>query len=456
MTRIQKLLSIGFLIITVLISLSPELDYRGYLSFIIFIFALGMFIFSSIPAGLVAWLALCAGVLLGLPEEIIFESFSIDIVWLMIGAFIIAEVLVKSGLVDRLTRWIEKNCYTKGRVTFFTFLLIQILSVAVPSTSGRASAMLPVYNILSSRFHQHKKFFGIGIPVLILMGANTTLLGAGSHIIGIGILNAQTGESISYAEFLIYALPFGLTIGLITLFVLKMMYFKEFNYDFEIPAEQDKKPFTLREKYALFLTGLTILLWLTEPVHGFDIAFVTILMSLIMMLPSLKLISWKEGLASVSWSLIFFVAGAAALGKLLVDYGVTDYFQHVLMGLFSGMNFASGLPVLILIILVSVLSHLLITSHTTRAVVLIPVFIILAQSFNLNTEAVVFIALLGINFCVMLPVSSKALLIFYESDNRPFETRELMKIGLLLMPVYVILMVLTYYLYWQHIGLSLI
>ena len=456
MTRTQKLLSIVFVIITVLISLSEELDYLGSLSFIIFIFALGMFIFSKLPAGLAAWLSLCAGVLLGLPEEIIFESFNIDIVWLMIGAFIIAEVIVKSGLLDRLTRWIEMNCYTKGRVTFFTFLLIQVLSVAVPSTSGRASAMLPVYNILSERFHYHKKFFGMGIPILILMGANTTLLGAGSHIIGIGILSTQTGQSISYVEFLIYALPFGLIIGLITLLILRIMYFKDFDYDFEVTLVQDKKPFTAREKYALVLIGITILLWLAEPLHNLDIAFITMLMSLIMMLPELKLISWKEGLSSVSWSLIFFVAGAAALGKLLVDYGVTDYFQHILMYAFSGLNFTSELPILIIIILTSVLSHLLITSHTTRAVVLIPVFIVLAESFNLNTEAAVFIALLGINFCVMLPVSSKALLIFYESENRPFETKDLLRAGMLLMPVYTIIMILTYYFYWQHIGLSLV
>ncbi len=456
MTRKFKVLGIVFLLITVLISLSEELDYLGSLSFIIFIFSLGMFIFSSLPAGLVAWLSLCAGVLLGLPEEIIFESFNIDIVWLMIGAFIIAEVLVKSGLLSRLTHWIERNCYTKGRVTFFTFLLIQILSVAVPSTSGRASAMLPVYNILSERFHQHKKFFGIGIPVLILMGANTTLLGAGSHIIGIGILSTQTGDSISYLEFLIYAMPFGLIIGLTTLFILKMMYFKDFDYDFEVNTDYDKTPFTIREKYALVLVGITILLWLSEPVHGLDIAFVTILMGLIMMLPHFKLISWKEGLSSVSWSLIFFVAGAAALGKLLVDYGVTDYFQHILMTVFSGLNVTSELPILLIIILISVLSHILITSHTTRAVVLIPVFILLAESFNLNTQAAVFIALLGMNFCVTIPVSSKALLIFYESDDHPFDTRELMRTSMILLPVYIVLMILTYYMYWQHIGLQLI
>lgn len=456
MTRSHKILSIVFVLFILLVSLSQELDYLGSLSFIIFIFSLGMFIFSKLPAGLVAWLALCIGVLLGLPEDIIFESFSIDIVWLMIGAFIIAGVLESSGLLDRLMLWIEMNCYTKGRVTLLIFVLIQVLSIVVPSTSGRASAMLPVYNILSKKFYHHKKFFGMSIPILILMGANTTLLGAGSHIIGIGILNAQTGESISYLEFFIYAMPFGLIIGLISLFILNFMYFKDFTYEFKIDVEHDKKPFSGREKSALTLIGITILLWLTEPLHGFDIAFVTILMSFIMMLPKLELISWKTGLKSVSWSLIFFVAGATALGGLLVDYGVTDYFQNILMNMFSSLNITSELPLLVLIIFISVLSHLLITSHTTRAVVLVPVFIILAQTFNLNTEAAVFIALLGINFCVTLPVSSKALLIFYENEERPFETRELMRVSMILMPIYLAVMILMYYAYWQHIGLSLI
>lgn len=61
MTLKYKVLGIVFILIAVLIGLSKELDYLGSLSFIIFIFALGMFIFSSLPAGLVAWLSLCAG-----------------------------------------------------------------------------------------------------------------------------------------------------------------------------------------------------------------------------------------------------------------------------------------------------------------------------------------------------------------------------------------------------------
>lgn len=434
-----------------------DLEYSGKLSLVIFTLSLGMFIFSSIPAGLAAWLCLSAGVVLGLPQEILFTSFNTHVVWLMIGAFIIAAVLEQSGLLKRLIRWVQKNCYSRGRVTLFTFVLVQILSVVIPSTSGRASALLPIYRAFGWQFGKNKKFFGLTIPVLILMAANTTLIGAGSHIIGIGILEAQTDRTISYMSFLIYGMPFALLIGGISLYLLSKWYLK----DMELPevqaqdAEEENEPLSNHEKKALWLIGITLALWLTEAFHGFDIAFVTMLMSMIMMLPQAGLISWKEGLQNVSWSLIFFVAGATALGELLVTYKVTDYFQERFLNIFSTFDITNEFIMLMLIVLISVTSHLYITSHTTRAVVFIPVLLIFADMFTLNPSAVVFITLIGINYCVTLPVSSKALLIFYEEDDRPFNTRDLVKVSMWLMPLYILLMVVTYYVFWQHLGLSL-
>lgn len=453
--NLKSKIGIGvFIVFTILVSFIPELDYLGKLSFIIFVLALGLFIFTKLPAGLAAWLVLALGVLLGLPEDIMFNAFTHDVVWLMIGAFIIAGVLNESGFLDGLKSWVINNCQTKGRVTFFTFLVILILSVIVPSTSARASVMLPIYEVLTDRFSQHKKFFGLAIPVLIIMAANTTLLGAGSHLVGISILQAQTGESISYMEFLVYALPFGLLITYITFVILKFLYFKDFNYKIKTEPVQ-KLPYTKKEKLTLFLVSVTILLWLTEALHGFDIAYVTMLMSLIMMAPQLNLISWKKGLSSISWSLIFFVAGATTLGALLVEYGVTTYFQEVLLTGFNQLENISVFVVLLFVVAISVLSHLLMPSHTTRAAVLIPVLIIVAETFSVNPVAMVFISLIGINFCVTFPVSSKSLLIFYEGAEGSFSTEDLFKLSMILMPIYIILMIMIYYMYWQHVGLNI-
>lgn len=206
---------------------------------------------------------------------------------------------------------------------------------------------------------------------------------------------------------------------------------------------------------AVVLIGITMLLWLTESIHGFDIAFVTIAMSLIMLLPQLNLIGWNEALKKVSWSLIFFVASATVLGELLVKYQVVDYFQNQMMHAIKALPIAHEWFLVLLLSTVSVLSHLVITSHTTRAVVLIPAFILLAQLLSLNPVAIVFIVLIGMNYCVTFPVSSKALLIFYELEPRPYTTKQLAQVSLYLMPLYIGLMIIMYFVYWQFMGLHL-
>lgn len=444
-------LFIGFSITTFL---SPEMNYLSSLSLNIFILSLGLFIFSKIPAGLAAWLTIGSGIVLGLPEDILFTSFNQHVIWLMIGAFIIAGVIEESGLLQRMMNWIERKCDSGGRITVYMFILIQLLSVVIPSTSSRATALLPVYRALTRNFEGSGKYFGIAIPVLILMGANLTLIGAGSHIIGIGILESQNDISISYFDFLLSGLPFGLAIGGITILFLKNRYLK--NVEFIKKEEvREKEPFTVKEKRAAILIAVTLLLWLTESIHGFDIAFVTMMMSFIMMVPQMGLINWKKGLKNISWSLIFFVAGASALGELLVEYKVTDFFQEKFLSVFEAVNVSSEILYLIVIIIISVTSHLYITSHTTRAVVLIPMLLIFAEMYSLNPAAVTFISLIGINYCVTFPVSSKALLIFYEENDRPFEAADLIRVSMVLMPVYAVLMAAAYFIIWQPLGLSL-
>nr|WP_263313475.1 SLC13 family permease [Mammaliicoccus sp. Marseille-Q6498] len=447
-----------YLMFSISVFLYTDLNYLGQLSLIIFVLSLGLFLLTNIPAGLSAFISLIIGILLGIPEKVLFESMDEHVVWLMIGAFIIGAVVELSGLLNRLIYWIDENCHTERKMNLFIFFIIQIISVLVPSTSGRAASMLPVYKAFSSKFQSNQKYFALLIPVLILMGANLTLIGAGSHIVGIGLLNGQTGDTISYGAFLIWGLPFGIIMGIISLFVIKSIFFhnKALNSKMHIDrSNKEKIPFSTKEKKALFYIFITIILWITESMHGFEIAFVTIAMSVVMMMPNIGVITWKQGLKSISWSLIFFVAGATALGELLVTNKVIYYVQSSLFGFLSQFKSINELVVLGIIVIISVTSHLYVTSHTTRAVVFVPLFLLFGDMLNLNLTSVVFITLIGTNYCVTFPVSSKALLLFYEQDQKPFKNKDLMKVSTVLMPIYMIVMIVSYYFWWQYTGLSL-
>lgn len=447
-----------YLIFTIWLFLETNMSYLGQLSVALFILSLGLFIFSKMPAGLSAMLVVCLGVLLGLPESILYESLEEHVIWLMIGAFIIGGVVETSGLLDRLIRWIEVKCTSEKRLNVLVFLFIQILSLIIPSTSGRAAALLPVYQAFTNRFSANRRYLGLLMPILVLMGTNLSLIGAGSHLIGIGLLENQADQSITYLQFLIWGLPFGIVVGIISLLMIKKIYMKPIEAEVTektMETVHEKHPFSTKEKKALVLIGLTVLLWITEPVHQFDIAFITILMSLIMMLPKIDLIGWREAFNRVSWSLIFFVAGATALGNLLAKYKVLDVIQHNLFKVMHHLELTNTFVPLVLIVVISVTSHLYITSHTSRAVVFIPLLIVFGKMFGLNLTAVVFMALIGMNYCLTFPVSSKALLLFYENKEKPFTIKQLMHLSMWLMPLYMIAMIVMYYVFWQHVGLAL-
>ncbi len=66
---------------------------------------------------------------------------------------------------------------------------------------------------------------------------------------------------------------------------------------------------------------------MTEGIHGHDIGFITIMGALVFMSPKFGLLSWKQGVKSVSWNLILFVSAATALGINLVETGVVDWIE---------------------------------------------------------------------------------------------------------------------------------
>lgn len=458
MTNKQIIYLCLYLAFAIYTFLYTEMAYLGQLSLIIFVLSLGLFLFTKLPAGLAGLIALIIGILFGLPEDVLFTSFNEHVVWLMIGAFVIGASVEISGLHERLIQWIEVKCNSEKKMNIFLFLLIQIISVTVPSTSGRAAAMLPIYNAFASKYRHNQTYFALLLPILILIGANLTLIGAGSHIVGIGLLEGQTKETISYRAFLIWGLPFGLIMGLMSLYVIKRMYFehtsaKQTNEN--VKTSFEKKPFSITEKKTLIYISVTVLLWMTENIHGFGIAFITMAMSVMMMLPNIGVLTWKQGLKSVSWSLILFVASATALGELLVKYKVVDAIQEQLLSRLSQFQNMSELVILIVIVVITVTSHLYVTSHTTRAIVFVPLFLLFSETFHLNPVAVVFITLIGTNYCVTFPVSSKALLLFYEQQSNPFQNKDLAKVSCVLMPIYMLLMIGCYYLWWQHTGISL-
>ncbi|MED4531918.1 SLC13 family permease [Metabacillus fastidiosus] len=460
-TKTLAIISIHVLFLSIITSINV-LEYPAKIALFAFLSAMTFWISTKIPAGFIA-VALIAFIVLmnAQGSDLLYGSLSEEVVWLMVGSFIIGEAVKQSGLAERLSAMILRKSVEKNKILSSITVVLFASAFFIPSTSGRAALAMPIMKQLSEKFSpKEKSILAILAPVIILMSTSATLIGAGSHLIGIGLLETTVGESISYTKWLIWGVPFAIGVTLITCIIIKWMIWPKDGKG-EIKIEETEtsiykaQQLNGKEKKTLALICILIAGWMTESIHGYDIAFITMLGAILVMLPNYGIISWKQGMKSVSWNLIIFVAAATALGKVLVDTGVVKWIETEM---FVVLNMFAGAPewlIVTIILVITVTSHLYITSHTTRAVVFIPSLLLFSKTIGIDSQTVVFLSLIGMNYCVTFPVSSKALLLFYEEGTISYDARHLVKISIVLMPVYIFTMLLFYFTYWRWTGMHL-
>lgn len=205
------------------------LDYKAKLSVFAFLSAMTLWVTTKFPAGYVA-VALVVFIVLmkGGSQEFLYNSLSEEVVWLMVGAFIIGEAVTQSGLAARFIEFILRKSRTAGRMNLGIMSFIFATAFFIPSTSGRAAMARPLILHFGSRLSaREKRVLAITVPIVILMSTSAALIGAGSHIIGIGLLETAAGQSISYLKWLVWGMPFALAVTILSVLVINWMMGRE-------------------------------------------------------------------------------------------------------------------------------------------------------------------------------------------------------------------------------------
>ena len=107
----------------------------------------------------------------------------------------------------------------------------------------------------------------------------------------------------------------------------------------------------------------TIILWLTEPLHGVSASVVSLLAASVLFLTGLLK---KEDLLRVDWSTLLLIAGGITLGKLLEQSGLVK----IIAGGVAWNDLNTTLALFLLCLASATLSALM--SNTATAILLIP------------------------------------------------------------------------------------
>ncbi|MFD4699028.1 SLC13 family permease [Streptomyces niveus] len=430
---------------------------------VVFILATYTWIATSVDD---TYVALGAGLALTatgvISSETLFATLGDETVWLLICAFVLAAAVSKTGLAGRAAAWLVGGASTVRQLTHLTTAGLVVTAFAVPATSGRAALALPVFLALAKALADRKRLvvmLALLFPTVILLSAVATLIGAGAHLITVGVLWEQTGEQLSFVTWLILGLPLAVVSSHLAaeLVLLTTTRRADRTGPVRITTAQIQEhsdapvsgPLTPPEARCLLLLGTVVLLWCSEPLHGVSPAVVALIGAVVAASPALGTVGLKDGLRTVPWPLLLFMAATMAMGIALSESGAADW----LVGWVPGG--ASTPPWMFLagVVVVSTAAHLALQSRSARSSVLVPLVVAAALSAGVNPVAAAFASTAAAGFCHTLPASAKPVALFADLPGTPTYTpRDLLRLSALLAPLTAALVLLFALAVWPLLG----
>ena len=385
--------------------------------------------------------------------------------WLFVAAGLaMAAAITSTGLEKRVAYLILKFVGTRTPAIMVGIIVTAfVLTFIIPSVIARAATLVPIVIGLIEAFNV-KRDSQIGKAMLLLAGILPSvtgvgvLTGAAPNPVIVNFLASAGQPRISYVDWLVYLFPFTVVFSL-GLYYLTTRIFR-FEYD-ELPGGAgyiDAKlaelgPMTSAEKRASIVMALTILLWATDKLHHIDASAISVLCVLLLVLPSLGVITCNDLYKRVDWNSILLFGAGISMAEMFTKTGGAAWLSKVVF-VDSGMGALSVTMLAIMIFIVVFFVRFCFTSITSCLTAITPAIIGFLLALNNPSIPVVGIVL-GVALIAqcqaIIPVTSAPAMIAYGAEG--FTTRDMIRLGIPLAILMYALIVLCMFTYWPLVGL---
>ncbi|MGL4576073.1 MAG: SLC13 family permease, partial [Burkholderiaceae bacterium] len=378
------------------------------------------------PVAIAACLALVG--LQAVTAEDFYASLGDNLIWLLVGAFILAAVLRQSGLAQRFALQAVAGSSSVRGLFYRLTVFIALTAFVVPSTSGRAALLLPVFLALAEMIDRPRVVRALALlfPTVILLSACASLLGAGAHLVAVEFMRRSSALDMSFTDWALLGTPFAAVSCLIAAELILRLFLTtdERSVAPELPAPQTDK-LSRHQIHILLITGATIALWAAGSLHGIDASLIAVAGALVATASTITGVSMKQAMKSVEWNLILFLAATLVMGEALLSSGAARFAADAAAQALPVAFLSNPYAVAIFVAVVSVLAHLLITSRTARATVLIPALALPLAAGGLDVATIIFITVVGSGFCQTFSVSAKPVALFASQEVKTYSEGDL-------------------------------
>lgn len=393
------------------------------------------------------------------------SAYGNDIIFLFLGGFFIALAMEKWNLHQRIALIIISVIGSSTQRILLGFMIATgFLSMWVSNTAA-VMMMIPMGLAITAQVAESLKgqpeeaeipkfekalIFGIGYAGTI--GGLGTLIGTPPNIILAAQVQELFGVEISFASWMMVAVPIVIVLLLSTWIYLGRMAFKMRIKGLpggkEVIQNERKKlgEMSQEEKAVAIVFVVTAFFWISREFIWVNIfpdikdGMIAIFATLVLfMIPARKsrVLDWEDS-REIPWGILLLFGGGLAIASGFKETGLSEWIGSQLTVL-DGMNLlvVMGLSSLLILVLTEF------TSNTATATMILPVLAALALSLNIHPYALMVPAAMAANSAFMLPVATPPNAIIFGTGR--IKIIEMVRVGFIINIFVLLLVVLAVY-----------
>ncbi len=349
----------------------------------------------------------------------VLNSFSSPVLILFIGGFALAIAATKYKLDINLAKILLKPFGKRpGLVTMGIMCITGCFAMFMSNTATTVMMLAMIAPVLATVDKKDPgiKALVLAVPFAANIGGIATPVGTPPNAIALSFLSGE--NSVSFLNWMIICFPLAIICIMAAWLVLHFMFpfrISEIKLTIDSKFEKDWKSIVV---YVIF--GLTILLWMTEKLHGIN-SYVIALVPL-MGYTATGILETSD-IKRMNWDVIWLIAGGIAIGNALGVTGLADKLAHMIdYSQFSGFMIIAALATI-----GWALSNFI--SNTAAANLMIPIAVaVLANAdTGMHMSHCLIIMALAMSFAMTLPISTPPNALAYATGD--ITNKDMMKSG---------------------------
>jgi sodium-dependent dicarboxylate transporter 2/3/5 len=363
-------------------------------------------------------------------------GFGSHIILLLMGGFIMAKALEKTGAHERFAMLILRKVGSKSnKQLIFAFMLAAALLSMWVSNTATCLMLMPIALASLAQINNPKMVVPLilSIAYACSIGGIATLIGTPTNVIFAGIYEEAFGKEFGFLTWL----QIGLPIVVLAIPVAWLWLTRNVGGLCEVTLPP-KEAWTVDQKRVVGVFAFIVCLWVfrTEPfggwtttigVTGIGDSSVALLGAALMFIVRAKdgngLLDWPSAV-KIPWGVLLMFGAGITIAKAFFESGLAE-----LIGVFlSGM--IGGLPIFILILLICLLITFMteLNSNVATATLLIPILAAAATASGLAPELLMIPAAISASCAFMLPVATAPNAIAYATEH--LTVKQMMREGI--------------------------